>query len=186
MVWSNVFACHGMLNPPQHLLALPAPKLKAERGSSEPWKNQGFPEYIVDVTRKSLLSFTTSLTKVSSQAHDFFASINFYFAFERMTRNCFGWMMPTAGAAPMGPMGMAMPQMWAMPDWFAPAPRLSAQPKALEWFGAQLLALPKPQPKPAPMMGMAANMPDYGAMLALPAMFFSLMPAVMQAWNPPV
>lgn len=215
MFWANILGSQGMLNAgsnaQRHLLALPMRKAKPERANSERWKDQSFPEYIVDVTRNSLLSFTTSLTKVSSEAHDFFARINAMLAFERMMRTCMGWMMPgfaapsamdmgmamgaQMGMAPMGvaPVGMAMPPMWGGANWFGAMPQLMCapqpkpQPKALSWFGADLLALPKsqqpaPQPKPAPL-GAVADLPIYGAMLALPAAFLAMAPAMMQAWN---
>lgn len=209
MFRANIFGGLEMFDratsPQRHLLALPKRKPRRDRTEGR-WKDQSFPEYIVDVTRNSILSLTTSLTKVSTQVHDFFARINAILAFERMMRTCMSWMMPgfatpspmeamgmamgTAGAAPMG---MAMPQMWGVPAWFANVPQFVPQPKpqpqppkALLWFGADLLALPKPQPKPAPTaapLGAVADLPVYGALLALPMAFMAMAPSMMQAWN---
>jgi hypothetical protein len=159
------------------------------------WRDQSFPEYIVDVTRNSLLSLTTSLTKVSSQAHDFFARMSAALAFERMMRSCMGWFMPGfAAPSPMGamgmdavatmPMGLAISQMWGIPGTLSSGPQFAPmqQPKAPTWFGAELFALPKPEPKPAPR-AVAADLPVYGALFALPAAFFAMAPSLMQAWN---
>lgn len=183
-----------------HLLALPMQRNNRETSDGR-WGNQSFPEYIVDVTRNSLLSFTSSLTKVSSQAHDYFSQLSAMFAFERMMRTCMGWMMPGfANASPMSamgmmPMGFGMPQMWGLPNvsgmnvsgmpQFAPQPQ---QPNALAWFSAAFQAPSKPQPKmdAKPMtspFAAAAELTAYGALLALPTAFLAMAPSMMQAWN---
>jgi hypothetical protein len=142
------------------------------RCAQEGWEKKDLPEYVAYVARKSLLSFTTSLTKVSSQAHDFFAQINGYLAFERMMRNCFGWMMPSITPPMRMPMSTpvattSMQQMWTTPDWFAFMPQ----------------ALPKPRAAAFPIND---DFPIYGALMAMSATFFSLAPATMQAWGLPV
>jgi hypothetical protein len=108
MVWMNIFALSGLSEKNNRQFTTPMRKTSTDRNEHE---KKSLPEYAAHVTRHSLLSLTSSLTKVSSQVHDFFAQINGYFALERLMRNCFGWMIPTAP--------MAAPT-WPFPNWFAP------------------------------------------------------------------
>jgi hypothetical protein len=173
-----------------HLLALPAPNSRNKYAKTR-WEEQSFPDYIVDVTRNSLLSFTTSLTKVSSQAHDYFSRLSAALAFERMMRNCMGWMMPGFNPpSPMGvaPMGFGMSNMWEFPSMFAGIPLAAPQPRQQQcptWFGTAMLAPPKLQPKPAPTpepLAVAAQL-TAGALFALPAAFLAMAPSLLQAWS---
>lgn len=151
MVWMSLFTNNVARRSTDHLLAL-MPKAKREQDSP---KSRDMLGYVTYVARKSLLSFTTSLTKVSSQAHDFFAHINSYLAFERMMRNCFGWMMPSTSVLSMA----------ATPNWFA--------------FMPQTLSKPVPQT----VLPMNDSLPIYGTMMALSAAMMSLAPTAMQAWG---
>lgn len=194
MFWPHIHNGEHMFSKTRknqsHLLALPMLNSKTKYADKR-WKEQSFPEYIVDVTRNSLLSFTTSLTKVSSQAHTYFSRLSAALAFERMMRDCMGWMMPGFNPpSPMGtaPMGFGMPNMWEFPNMFVSTPRAAARPRQQQcptWFGATMLTLPKPQPKPAPTpepLAVAAQLAA-GALFALPTAFLAMAPSLLQAWN---
>jgi hypothetical protein len=178
---TNLLNGFGTPKEPYHLLALRSAKEYRGSGAAKQGVSRDFPAYIVDVTRNTLLSFTTSLTKSSSQVHDFFSTLNQYLAFERMMRTCFGWAMPAARATST----LGMPQ-WPMPNWFSPVPR---QPKhnALFWWGADWFMSPKPRSASTfvDVAMTAAGLPVHGALLAMPAAFLSLAPAMMQAWGFP-
>jgi hypothetical protein len=168
MVWMSMFTNNLAPRNTNHLLSI-QPKAKSERNGP---KDRNLPEYVAYVARKSLLSFTTSLTKVSSQAHDFFAHVNSYLALERMMRNCFGWMMPSVTSPLQLPISMAtqsVPQIWAAPNWFA--------------FMPQTLSKPEPRAAAFPIND---NFTIYGTMMAFSAALFSLAPTTMQAWGMPV
>lgn len=183
-MWTNFLSSFGTPKEPYHLLALQGAAKNRGSEPDERGTSRDLPAYIVDVTRNTLLSFTTSLTKASSQVHDFFSTLNQYFALERMMRTCFGWVMPAAPA----PSSLGMPQ-WPVPNWFSPVPP-QPKPKALSWWGAEWFWSPKPQPKPQSASNfvdaaMTAGLPVYGALLAMPAAFLSLAPTMMQAWGLP-
>ena len=182
-MWMDFLNSFGAPKEPYHLLAPHNASTNAAYTHAIPADDPDFPAYIVDVTRNALLSFTTSLTKASSQAHDFFSKLGQYFAFERMMRNCFGWVTPHAPSS----IGLSVPQ-WPVPQWLTPPPlRPQPQPRALPWWGTEFLAPRKAEPAPhlAEAAMTAAGMPMFGAMLAIPAAFLSLAPAMMKAWGLP-
>jgi hypothetical protein len=81
-----------------------------------------FPDLLVHGTRNALLSMTTSLTKVSDQAHRYFARVSQMLAFERMMRS---FMRLTAAVSPF-PMDFGAANCWSQ-MFMAP------QPAALPW-----------------------------------------------------
>ncbi len=182
-MWMNFLNGFGAIEEPYQLLAPLNVKTKAASGRALPRDDRDFPAYFVDITRNALLSFTTSLTKASSQAHDFFSKLGQYFAFERLMRDCFGWMAPRAPAS----IGLGVPQ-WPAPQWLTPVPQPARpQPRAVSWWGMGMLAPPKPEPAPhlAEAAMTAAGLPILGAMLAMPATFLTLAPAMMKVWGIP-
>jgi hypothetical protein len=172
-MWTEFLNGFGMPKEPYQLLAPRSAKTR-------PGSRQAAP----DVTRNALLSFTTSLTKVSTQAHEFFSKLGQYFVFERMMRDCFGWAMPAGPAA----LGLGV-MHWPLLQWFSPVPpQLKQQPKATRgWWGTEPLAPPRPEPAPsfADAAMAAASLPVLGAMLAIPAAFLTVAPAIIQAWSLP-
>ncbi|MEJ2118624.1 MAG: hypothetical protein P8Y36_12340, partial [Alphaproteobacteria bacterium] len=170
MVWSNIFLGLGKSTDPFRWLTLPAKEIK--RDILPVKKETDISGYLLDVTRKALLSFTTSLTKVSSQVHGFFSGLSQYLAFERLMQSCFGWAMPAASPFDMS---AGVSQIWPMITsfWF-PAmaqPQLQLQPqpqpKMFSWWGGEMFEAPKPQaPAMLPMDVTGAGMPIYSAAMA--------------------
>src|SRR5262245_60979210 len=68
-----------------------------------------FPDLLVHGTRGALLSMTTSLTKVSGQAHRYFARVSQMLAFERMMRS---FMRLTAAMSPF-PIDLSAANCWS-------------------------------------------------------------------------
>jgi hypothetical protein len=67
-----------------------------------------FPDLLVHGTRNALLSMTTSLTKVSDRAHQYFARVSQVLAFERMMRS---FVQLSAAMSPF-PMNMITANCW--------------------------------------------------------------------------
>ena len=83
-VWSRIHLLH------------PFP-VQRSAGALSPGKlPDDFPDYLVFVTRHSLLAFTTSLTDISGEVHSFFVKLNYAFAMDRMMRSFMLWRMPGA------------------------------------------------------------------------------------------
>jgi hypothetical protein len=115
-----------------------------------------FPDMMVEGTRSYLLNVTTSLTKASSRAHDYFSRVSHMLAFERMMRS---FMQLTAAVSPFPmnamaancwngmfmPGGKGAPSAWGLPS-------ASAQPvnPALAFFSNAM------QPQPAAPNAMQA------------------------------
>lgn len=103
-----------------------------------------FPDLMVEGTRSYLMNVTTSLTKASSRAHDYFSRVSHMLAFERMMRN---FMQLTAAVSPF-PMNAMAANCWngmfmsgnqpAPAPWGLPA--ASAQPAnpALAFFAGAM------------------------------------------------
>lgn len=124
---------------PYHFMH-PFPERFAPRRSTQAKETlpDGFPEYMVYVTRHSLLALTTSLTDASTDAHSFFVKLNFALSVERMTRSFMQWGMP-ASAAASAPLDMIQ-------SWF---PAAIPAPKQPEYFVAAQAPHRVPPP-PAP------------------------------------
>lgn len=187
MVWSNIFLGQGKSADPFRWLSLPAKEVK--RDVLPVKKATDVPGYLVDATRKTLLSFTTSLTKVSTQVHDFFSGLNQYLAFERFMRSCFGWVTPAASPFDLG---MGVPQMWPMiANFWFPAiaqPQPRPQPKMFSWWGGEMFEAPKPatqMPAMLPLNSTGTGMPMFSAAMAMTSALFSFSPAIamMRPWG---
>jgi len=137
------------------------------------------PDYCVYMTRQSLLCSTTTLSRVSTEMHDFFLQLRYMLAFDRFMRSFFPWMPSSASmwrSATMMPQALPAPQQCAL----------------LPFYGANpLMQLPSPQPQLphpsafAPFGGSATYMPSpQAAMLSATAAFVAVVtPAVMDAWR---
>ncbi|WP_088348449.1 MULTISPECIES: hypothetical protein [Rhodomicrobium] len=154
---------------------------KSRPAAKEPLPGD-FPDYLTFVTRQSLLAFTTSLTKISSDVHLFFVRLNNILMFDRMMRSMMSWGMPGAAQA-----GFGLAQPWLTP---APQPQPQAQHMLSFWGAvpAEVKALPAPQPDYAAQatqqLALAqASFPVFAAMMAVPAAFMSCAPAMMDAWR---
>jgi hypothetical protein len=132
-----------------------------------------FPDLLLHGTRSCLLGMTSSLTKVSGKAHDFFSHLSQALAFDRMMRS---FMRFTAAVSPFPAdfgnlwSGMLMPASpWGFP---------MQQPKPASAMGF----FTQPQPAGYGSRGMsflparfqpsasrpAASWPDYGMMMFAP------------------
>ncbi len=184
--------------------AAPTPSEKLQKSLDEL-----FPDLMVEGTRNCLLNVTTSLTKASSRAHDYFSRVSHMLAFERMMRS---FMQLTAAVSPF-PMnamaancwnGMFMPSTQPAPSsWGLPA--ASAQPAnpALAFF-ANAMQLPNAvqawgvpasaqQSNPMslfagmfqPQKAASQNQPwsDYNPLLIVPMVYLAAAPTPESWWN---
>lgn len=99
---------------PYHLLhPLGSNSFRQKRNYAKPghYKDQDFPEYIVDVTRNTLVTISDSVNQASMQSYLFFSQVCQYYAFERISRQfaAFG-MMPSCGVGSFANNGY-----WALP-----------------------------------------------------------------------
>lgn len=184
MVWTHIFATPARTNDSFQWLMVRAIEPKREMWLPRKRDNQDMPSYLFDVAHKALLSFTTSLTKVSSQAHSFFSGLNQYLAYERLMRSCFGWAMPSS---PFGAM-LPSPQFWPAITsfWFPAMPQPRLSPRMLGWGVGAAPSMLRLQHTVDRGYGMAQpDLPVYGAAMAMTEAFFSLAPAILQAWSKP-
>jgi hypothetical protein len=144
-----------------------------------------FPDLLLHGTRSCLLGMTTSLTKVSGQAHDYFSRLSQVLAFERMMRSFirltaavspfsidFGnlWssaLLPVPQAKHSSGLGFFAP--------FQPQPALSHAP------GMPFLPVGfQPQsPAPRPVL----PWPDYGMMMIVPMALLAAAPNIEAMWG---
>ncbi len=135
-----------------------------------------FPAYVIFVTQHSLLAFTTSLTDISSDMHDFFVRLNYGFAVDRVMRSFVLWGMPhPAAAAPLG----------VFQSWLAPA---SQSQKQLSYFGGRSFDLPVPpyaarQRHPTPQDSGDIVAAIFAGMQSLSDACLKAAPAAMDAWR---
>lgn len=114
-----------------------------------------FPDYLVYVTRETLLGGTTSLSRVSDGTHNFLLQARQMMAADRMTRAFFPWAAASTTAT--WPFAKAAPPM-------LPAPQTM---QLLPYFGSMTAALPHVQPK------QAAAFPDLFASFHVAAPVFA-------------
>ena len=139
-----------------------------------------FPDLLVHGTRNALLSMTTSLTKVSGHAHQYFARVSQVLAFERMMRS-FARLTAAVSPFPMDfiaancwnalfPSGQQISSPWSYP--VAP----SRPPVAMMPF------LPNAfQPRPANPNPMQAW--DYSPLFIVPMALLIAAPVTETWWN---
>jgi hypothetical protein len=134
-----------------------------------------FPDLLLHGTRSCLLGMTSSLTKVSGKAHDFFSHLSQALAFDRMMRS---FMRFTAAASPFpvefgnlwsGMMQPASP--WGFPmQQPKPASALGfftpSQPQ-MAGYGSPGMRFPSGGFQP-PAQRPSASWPDYGMMMFAP------------------
>ncbi len=161
------------------------PSYSSEALADEPSKLDGalktlFPDLLVHGTRSYLLGMTSSLTKVSSQAHQYFTRLSQVLAFERMMRS---FVRLTAAVSPF-PIDTAALNYWnglflsgpqAAAAWGYPAAK--PQVPALPFFGGTAAQRPA-------AMGQMPAWSDYNAALfILPATLLAAAPAVEKWWK---
>lgn len=154
-----------------------------------------FPDILLHGTRSCLLSMTTSLTKVSGEAHDYFSRLSQMLAFERMIRsfvrltaavspfpvefgNVWGgallsapqppspWGFPASQAKPLPAMGFFAP--------FQPQASVRSQARAMPFLPA---GFQPPAPRPTPQW------PDYGMMMLMPMALLAAAPSIEAMWG---
>jgi hypothetical protein len=133
-----------------------------------------FPDYLVYVTRETLLGGTTSLSRVSDDTHNFFLQARQMMAADRMMRAFFPWAAPSATAA--WPFAKTAPPM-------LPAPQTM---QLLPYFGSVTEALPKarqvqPAAFPNPFASFNATAPVFAAFMSAAAAALAATPALFQS-----
>ena len=136
-----------------------------------------YPDYLVYVTRETLLGSTTSLSRVSTQVHDYFSALNQMLAFDRMLRSFAPWAVPGAYGA--------WPQLNTRQPWaFLPTRQ---EPPLLPYWGSRVPALPKPRSAPAPAR--SYSQPDaalfaasYATAISVSAAFLAFTPMMTDTW----
>jgi hypothetical protein len=168
---------NSVVQGPYHLMR-PFPERRALRRVRAEEKLPGdLPDYCLFVTRHALLAFTTSLMDVSSEAHDFFAKLNYCFALDRMMRSFMAWGMPTPASS--APLTMLQP-------WFAAAvPLVNAAPS---YFGSQQVLPPRTSKAPEPILVTPQDANQvigaaYAALMVFSAACLNAAPAAMDAWG---
>lgn len=158
-----------------------------------------FPDLLVHGTHSTLLSMTTSLTKVSSRTHQYFSRVSQILAFERMMRS---FMRLTAAMSPF-PINPGAANYWTnmfMPQAQAPSPWAFAAPQAKPATVMPFFANPfqsQPQASADPAMAFLANAfqaqpaasakksawPDYSELMILPMALIMAAPSMDQMWG---
>jgi len=132
-----------------------------------------FPDYLVYVTRETLLGSTTSLSRVSDGAHNFFLQARQMMAADRMMRTFFPWATPSARAA--WPYAQTAPLA-------LPAPQTM---QLLPYFGSMPAALPEPTQTqaavPNPFAALNAAAPALAAFMSASATALASVPALFQS-----
>lgn len=179
MSWMQAKSYASAIMPGRYHLLHPFPERLAPRRAvrAQDRLPDDFPDYLVFVTRHSLLAFTTSLTDISSDAHTFFVRLNYAFAMERMMRTFMLWSMPGAAAAST--------PLSVLQSWF---PAVSPAPKLLPYFGVQqwpqpIPSLPAQQHYATPQNAGQSVATAYAAMMAFSAACLNAAPAAMDAWR---
>ena len=171
-----------------------------------------FPDLMVQGTRNCLLNVTTSLTKASSSAHNYFARVSYMLAFERMMR---GFMQATAAIMPFPmhamaatgwngmfmPAGQAAASAWGLPAPAAPQPNPALaflmnalQPQAATPNTMQAWCAPAGGHQPNPLSMLAGMFqpqaaapsqpwPDYNALLMVPMAYLAAAPGPESWWS---
>ena len=138
-----------------------------------------FPDLLVHGTHNTLLSMTSSLTKVSGQAHQYFARVSHVLAFERMMRN-FAQLTAAMSPFPMdanywNALFRSGPQ--APAPWPYAAPQLPPQPASTLMPFLPDVFQPRP-PAPRPMQAW-----DYSALFIVPMALLIAAPVADNWWN---
>jgi hypothetical protein len=140
-----------------------------------------FPDLLVHGTRNALLSMTTSLTKVSGHAHQYFARVSQVLAFERMMRS-FAGLAAAMSPFPMDliagnfwnglfPSGRQIPSPWPYPAAQSQQPPLAMMPFLPNAFQAR-------PANPNPMQAW-----DYSPLFIVPMALLIAAPVTETWWN---
>lgn len=174
---NSLFPQSKMAGPFHLLVPFPAAtESKKKAPSAEPLPDD-LPDYLVYVTRNALLAGTTSLTKASTEAYDFFTKLCQFLAFERFMRSVAAWWMP----------GMTPFYMNGVQPWMIAAPQ--QQPTLLPFWGFGAPLAPAKVQNPfavniqQPPRAAASPASDFAAMMAIPAAFLAFTPAFLDAWR---
>jgi hypothetical protein len=139
-----------------------------------------FPDLLVHGTRNCLLSMTTSLTKISGQAHQYFARVSQVLAFERMMRN---FMQMAAAMSPFS-MDVAAANAWSglfggqqMPSpWNYLQPAQPQNPIFASLFANAFQSRDNSR-------GQVQPWSDYHSLLIVPLAFLVAAPTAEQWWK---
>jgi hypothetical protein len=147
-----------------------------------------FPDLLVHGTRNWLLNVTTALTKVSGQAHRYFARLSYALAFERMVRS-FMQLTATVSAFPMdfgaanGWSGLFLPGPQTAAPWGYSAPK-QLQPPATHFAGMSLPAMyPPAMSLLAGPASPSQSWADYSAMFIVPLALLAAAPMTENWWK---
>lgn len=159
-----------------------------------------FPDMLVHGTHSTLLGMTTSLTKASSQTHQYFSRVSQILAFEGMMRSC----MRMATAMSPFPVDFGAARYWA--SMFTPQPQAPSpwafpvqQPKQANILSFFPNAF-QPQPPAAshatgmpffanafqpqmPASAKASTWLDYSELMIVPMALLMAAPCVDQMWG---
>lgn len=143
-----------------------------------------FPDLLIHGTRHALLSMTTSLTKVSDRAHQYFSKVSQVLAFERMMRS---FVQLSAAMSPF-PLDLIAANCWntllppslkANASWTYPAaPRL--QPQRAPAMMPFLSPLFQPPRAASPS---DARTWDYSPLFIVPMALLMAAPMTENCWN---
>ncbi|MGF1620779.1 MAG: hypothetical protein ACFCUR_09210 [Rhodomicrobiaceae bacterium] len=133
-----------------------------------------FPDYLVYVTRETLLGGTTSLSRVSDDTHNFFLQARQMMAADRMMRAFFPWAAPSATAK------------WPFASSASltlPAPQAM---QLLPYFGNLSAISPKTQQKhaavfPDPFGSFNSTAPVFAAFMSASAAALAATPSLFQS-----
>lgn len=156
---------------PYHLMTpFPATNMRRLVGRrAEPLPDE-LPDYMLFVTKNSLVALTDSLADASIEAHGFFARLNYTLAMDRMMRGVMAWTMPGAMAPQVNP--------YAMLSWMPSTPAAGPKPYSYN----------SPTPVRDDYASKAAHAAQSAAtacaaLLSIPAAFMNAAPAMMEAWR---
>ena len=161
-----------------------------------------FPDMLVHGTHSTLLGMTTSLTKVGSQAHQYFSRVSQILAFERMMRSFVRMTtamspFPVNFGAANGWANMFMPQPQSTLPWAFPVTQPKPAPANMLPFFASAFQPQPAAPNPAQAMSFfasafqpqaktsspAAAWPDYSALMIVPMAMVMAAPGLGQMWG---
>jgi hypothetical protein len=171
MSWMSGYPSAYSKAGPYHLLTpFPATNMRRLMGRrKEPLPDQ-LPDYMLFVTKNSLVALTDSLADASIEAHCFFARLNYTLAMDRMVRGFMAWTVPGAMAQQSNP--------YALQSWIPSVPNAGPRPIS---FAGMMPHRDNGAAKAADATQSVAT--ACAALLSIPAAFINAAPAIMEAWR---
>lgn len=168
MSWMSGYPSTYSKAGPYHLMTpFPATNRRRLAGRREEPLPDELSDYLLFVTKNSLVALTDSVADASIEAHGFFARLNYTLAMDRMMRGVMAWTMPGAMAPQINTYGL---QSW-MP---------AASPKPYS-FSSITPVRDDPAAKAAHAAQSAAT--ACMALLSISSAFLNAAPAMMEAWR---